>query len=179
MTSTMLTTERLELRPPQVGDLAGLIELVAHEDTRRFLGPTLPDAKSQAERLLRNAGSWALYGYGTFMVRRRGEEQLIGSCGIFHSWRGFGQGMDDVAEAGWIIHRDAWGHGVAGEAMRAVIDWFDNAHGPRRIACMIEEGNAASERVAAGLGFVRYGRQEADEGETSLNLYERLPGNPA
>jgi RimJ/RimL family protein N-acetyltransferase len=158
-----------------VGDLDGLIQLVADEETRRFLGPTAPNAKSQADRLLRNAGSWALYGYGAFMVRRGGEPQIIGNCGIFHSWRGFGQGMDDVPEAGWIVHRNAWGQGIADEAMRAVLDWFDAAHGRQRIACMIEEGNAASERMAAKLGFVRYGRQESEEREGAINLFERLP----
>ena len=176
MIGTVLTTERLELRPPTADDLPGLIELVAHEETRRFLGPVVLDAKSQADRLLRYVGSWALYGYGMFMVRHHGKEQIIGSCGIFQSWRGFGQGMDDVPEAGWIIHRDAWGQGVAGEVMRAVIDWFDTAHGPQRIACMIEEGNFASERVAARFGFQRYGRHEPEDGATPLNLYQRLPG---
>lgn len=176
MTEIRLITDRLDLRPPVAGDLSGLIELVADEETRRFLGPIVPDARNQAERLLRNAGSWALYGYGTFMVRRHGAAQIIGSCGIFRSWRGFGQGMDDVPEAGWIIHRDAWGHGVACEAMRAVIDWFDTVHGPHRIACMIEDGHSASEKVAARMGFLRYGRHEPDDGETPINLYERLPG---
>lgn len=173
---TVLTTDRLDLRPPTADDLQGLVDLVAHEDTRRFLGQMAPDMKSQAERLLRNAGSWALYSYGAFMVRRHGAERIIGSCGIFHSWRGFGQGMDDVPEAGWIIHRDAWGQGVAGEAVRAVLDWFDAAHGLQRIACMIEDGNTASERVAARFGFMRYGRHDAGDGEPPLNLYERLPG---
>lgn len=175
MIGTVLTTERLDLRPPTAQDLPGLLELIDHEETRRFLGPIVRDVKSQAERLLRNAGSWALYGYGTFMVRRHGEDQIIGSCGIFRSWRGFGQGMDDVPEAGWIIHRDAWGQGVAGEVMQAVTEWFDAAHGPQRVVCMIEEGHSASERVAARFGFERYGRHEPDDGETPLNLYERLP----
>lgn len=173
MTLPVLTTERFELRPPAVGDLAGLIELIAPDEMRRFLGPATPDVKSQGERLLRNAGSWALYGYGTFIVRRPGEAQIIGTCGIFHSWRGFAQGMDDVPEAGWIIRHDAWGQGVAGEVMRAVFDWFDKTHGARRVACMIEDGNAASERVAAKLGFVRYGRHEPDDGSEALNLFER------
>ncbi|MET0587989.1 MAG: GNAT family N-acetyltransferase [Novosphingobium sp.] len=175
MTQIVLTTERFDLRPPARGDLDGLIALIADEETRRFLGPATADVKSQGERLLRNAGSWALYGYGTFMVRRHGEEQIIGSCGVFHSWRGFGQGMDDVPEAGWIIHRDAWGQGVAVEVMRAVLGWFDEAHGPRRIACMIEDGHTGSERVAAKLGFVRYGRQEPEDGAAALNLFERQP----
>ena len=171
---TLLVTERLDLRPPVRGDLPGLVELVAHEETRRFLGPLAPDTRNQADRMLRNAGCWSLYGYGSFVVRRKDEDRIIGTCGIFHSWRGFGQGMDDVPEAGWIIHREAWGQGLAGEAMRAIIGWFDKAHGPQRIACMIEDGNAASERVAARLGFLHYGRHEPEDGSAPLNLYERL-----
>lgn len=174
MTQIVLTTGRFELRPPAMGDLAGLVELIAPYEMRRFLGPAMPDVKSQGERLLRNAGSWALYGYGTFMVRRPGDAQIIGTCGVFHSWRGFGQGMDDVPEAGWIIHRDLWGQGAAAEVMRVVLDWFDKTHGPRRIACMIEDGNTASERVAVKLGFARYGQHDPDDGITLLNLFERL-----
>jgi RimJ/RimL family protein N-acetyltransferase len=92
---------------------------------------------------------------------------------VFHSWRGFGQGMDDVPEAGWIIHRDHWGQGLAREAMRAILAWFDKAHGPRRIAAMIEESNTASQKVAAALGFLAYARQTFEG--SPLVLYERLP----
>ena len=169
----LLRTERLELWRPRVSDLPGLIELIAAEETRRFLGPAEANEKGQFEKLLRNAGGWALYGYGSFYLRFHGEAAIVGSCGVFHAWRGFGQGMDDVPEAGWIIHRDHWGKGIAGEAMRAILPWFDHAHGPRRIAAMIEEGNAASEKVAASLGFVAYGRQEFEG--SPLVLYERLP----
>jgi RimJ/RimL family protein N-acetyltransferase len=172
MTGPLLTTERLALWQPQASDLASLIELMTPDETRRFLGATPPDNRGQFERLLRNAGSWSLFGYGSFMLRRPGEDAILGSCGVFHSHRGFGQGMDDVPEAGWIVRNDCWGQGYANEAMERILDWFDTTHGPRRIAAMIEEGNAASERVAGALGFVRYGRQEYEGAQ--LNLYERL-----
>lgn len=168
----LLTTERLELWRPQASDLADLYALTLHDDTRRYLGGTAPSEADSASRLLRNAGSWSLYGYGVFMVRRRGEAQIVGSCGVFQSWRGVGQGMDDTPEAGWIIHPDYCGQGLAGEAMRAVLPWFDAVHGPRRVACMIEEGHTVSERLAGVLGFVRYGGVHS-EGEKPLGLYER------
>lgn len=172
-----LTTGRLELWTPAAGDLDDLVRLLEGEGMTRFLGPARADAFSQFERMNRNAGSWALYGYGTFYVRRRGENGIIGNCGVFHSWRGFGEGMDDVPEAGWVVRQDCWGQGVAGEVMQAALRWFDETHGPRRIACMIEEGNTASERLAAALGFVRYGRREPEAaGGPGLNLYERTPG---
>ena len=170
----VLRTARFELWQPRVGDVPGLVELIAAEETRRFLGPADPSARAQFEKLLKNAGCWALYGYGTFHVRRPGDDAIVASCGVFHSLRGFGQGMDDVAEAGWIVHRDHWGQGVAGEVMRAALAWFDAVHGPRRIAAMIEDGHAASLRVAASLGFVPYGRQ--DDEDATLILLERLPG---
>lgn len=169
----LLRSERLELWQPRLGDMPGLIELIAADETRLFLGPAEATAKSQFEKLLRNAGGWALYGYGSFHIRLHGASDIVGTCGVFHTWRGFGQGMDDAPEAGWIIRHDHWGKGIAGEAMRAALAWFDETHGPRRIAAMIEEGNTASQKVAAALGFVEYGRQEFEG--SSLTLYERLP----
>ncbi|MEJ2408262.1 MAG: GNAT family N-acetyltransferase [Novosphingobium sp.] len=170
-----LTTNRFELWKPDASDLDDLIRLLEGDDMTRFLGPAQPTALSQFERLMRNAGSWALHGYGIFYVRRPGESGIIGSCGVFHSWRGFGKGMDDTPEAGWIVRRDWWGKGVAGEVMRTVLPWFDETHGPRRIGCMIEQGNTASEKLAAALGFVQYASHEAEDGgEVVLNLFERV-----
>lgn len=168
----MLTTERYELWRPAIGDHESLYELTEAEETRRFLGGLQPDPGDSFARLHRNAGSWALHGYGTFMVRERGAEQIIANCGVFRSWRGK-PGLDDVPEAGWIVHKDHWGKGLAGEVMRAALAWFDAAHGPQRIGCMIEVGNVASERLAAALGFEEYQRETEGE-ERPLVLYERF-----
>lgn len=170
----VLRTDRLELRPVQASDLQGLVDLIASEETRRHLGPAVADHASQFERLLRNAGSWALYGYGSFAVRRLDDLELIGSCGIFHSWRGYGDGLNDTAEAGWLIRNDCWGQGIAGEAMDAIFVWFDAAFGPRLVVCMIEPDNAASERLASRLGFAAYGQHHLDRDDVDLVLYERL-----
>ena len=169
----LLTTARLELWRPQAGDLAELYALTLAEETRRFLGGFEPSERDSFARLLRNAGSWALYGYGSFMVRLKGSQQIIANCGVFRSHRGFGadQGLDDVPEAGWIVHRDHWGQGIAREAMEASLAWFDAEHGPQRVACMIEEGHKASDHLARRLGFVPHGRHEAEDGAT-LVLYE-------
>lgn len=173
----LLVTERFELWRPRASDLPDLCALLADPETRRFLGPANPDPQPQFERLMRNAGSWSLYGYGTFYVRPHGRPDLVASCGVFHSWRGFGPalGLDDTAEAGWIVRRDHWGQGVASEVMQAVLAWFCETHGARRVACMIEQGNIASERVAARLGFVRYASHTMEDDQVVLNLFERTP----
>ncbi len=175
MSRPVLTTARYELWQPQPDDLADLFELTRDEETRRFLGSFTPTEMDSFARLTRNAGSWALWGYGTFMVRVKGEHRIVANCGVFRSHRGFGpeQGLDNVPEAGWIVHRGAWGQGLASEVMTAALTWFDATHGRQRVACMIEEGHAASEAIATKLGFVRYGRQAPEQG-APLGLWERL-----
>jgi len=169
----MLTTQRLELWRPRASDRADLLAMMAPDAVRQFLGPAEASESDVFARLLRNAGSWALYGYGTFMVREKGRDgTIVGNCGVFRSFRGFGRGLDDVPEAGWIVAEPHFGKGYAVEAMRAALAWFDREHGPERIACMIEEGHKASMAIAAKLGFVEYGRHRPDEGR-ALVLYER------
>jgi RimJ/RimL family protein N-acetyltransferase len=163
MTGLLLHTERFELWRPAASDLAQLYALTEHDETRRYLGGLVPDMGDSHARLLRNGGSWLLHGYG--------RPEIIGNCGVFRSWRGL-PGLNDAAEAGWIIHRDHCGKGVAGEVMRAVLDWFDATHGRQRIGCMIEQGNTASQRLAAALGFVEYLRHP-DAAGRELVLYER------
>ena len=169
----LLRTDRLELWQPMASDLPGLYALTEAEETRRWLGGLIPSMADSFTRLHRNAGSWHLHGYGTFMVRLQGQPQIIGNCGVFRSWRGL-PGLDDVAEAGWIIHHAHSGQGIAGEAMRAALAWFDSTHGAQRVGCMIEQGNTASHRLAAALGFAEYARQPDPEGR-ELVLYERVP----
>lgn len=170
----LLSTPRLDLWCPRADDLPGLVTLLSGEEMTRFLGPARATPESQFDRLLRNVGSWILYGYGVAVVRQRGQDAIIGTCGVFHSWRGFGKGLDDSPEAGWIVRDDHWGKGYAREAASAMLDWFDQTHGPRRIACMIDKANTSSDRLARTLGFVPYDSHKDDAGAV-LILYERLP----
>ncbi len=171
----VLETERFELWRPERGDLPELYAITFDDETRRFLGSFAPSEMDSFNRLHRNAGSWTLHGYGTFMVRPKGEAEIVANCGVFRSHRGFGpeHRLDDVPEAGWIVRRDWWGKGLAREVMEAVLAWFDATHGRQRIAAMIEEGHDVSDKLAGRLGFVRYGRREGDDGPAVV-LYERV-----
>lgn len=147
-----LTTERLELWRPQTGDLKAMHAIVTDPQTGRFLGSSAP-LHEHATRFMRGAGSWFLYGYGPLMLRLRGSETLIGNCGVFHTFRGLGSDFDDNPEAGWIVAAEHVGKGLASEAMRAVLGWFELEHGRQRIVCMISPENEPSLRMAKGLGF--------------------------
>ena len=169
----LLVTERLELRVPAKDDLAIMRAIVDEPATARFLAPS-HSASDHFQRFCRNAGSWLLYGYGSFMLRERLSGELIGNAGVFHSDRGLGPDFDDLPEAGWILRADRIGMGVAREAMDAALGWFEREHGRLRIVCMISPGNAPSIRLAERLGFEPMREAVLPDAET-VRLFERVP----
>ena len=171
----VLTTERLELWRPQVTDRPLLEAMMASAAVRKYLGAMEPDTPDVFARLLRNAGCWSLYGYGTFMVRERGGADIVGNCGVFHSWRGLGADFDDKPEAGWILAESHFGKGIAREAMTAALHWFDSEHGLQEVVAMISPENAPSIALARKLGFVPTRATELPEGE-AVQLYSRRSG---
>jgi RimJ/RimL family protein N-acetyltransferase len=151
-TGPFLTTERLDLWRPTIADEPAMFAIISNPATHRYLGPMSTRA-DHFTRFQRNAGSWFLHGYGSFMVRPKGTAEVIGNCGVFHTYRGLGEDFDDRPEAGWILAESAVGRGIAREAMSAALAWFDEAHGPREVVCMIEPGNDPSFALAGKLGF--------------------------
>ena len=168
-----LVTERLELWQPRPGDLEALYRVVTHPATARYLGPQA-QLHDHAVRFMRGAGSWFLYGYGALMLRLRGREEVIGNCGVFHTFRGLGGDFDDNPEAGWIVAHDQVGKGLASEGMTAVLEWFERQHGLRRIVCMVSPGNVPSIRLAGKLGFRAMREAVLPDGDR-VRLFERLP----
>lgn len=169
--TVVLETARLVMRAPVVDDLEALFQLTEPAPMRRFLSMEEASREDAFARLLRNAGSWALYGYGTFIVRERATSALVGSCGLFRTRRGLGPDFDESPEAGWIVAQQFWGRGYAVEAMTAAIDWFTRLHGAQRSVCLIAPDHPASEGVAARLGYRLFAERSLHD--EPVNLYER------
>lgn len=168
-----LVTERLELWLPRAEDLHATYAIVTEPETSRFLG-AVARLDDHAMRFMRGSGSWFLHGYGSLMLRLRGQDEVIGSCGVFHTFRGLGGDFDDNPEAGWIISEKHAGTGLGREAMEAILAWFDRVHGPRRVVCLIEQGNAASVALAHRMGFATLRDTSLADG-TPITLFERVP----
>ena len=167
-----LTTQRFELWIPQARDMEGMLELVQHPETHRYLGP-MGTTGSHMSRILRNVGSWLVYGYGLLVVKRKGDPAPIGNCGIFHTHRDLGDDFDDRPEAGWIISAGNTGQGVASEVMEAILAWFDAEHGGE-LMCMIDPDNAPSLRLAEKLGFIDLRTATMRDGD-DVRLLRRPP----
>ena len=171
-TAPFLTTERLELWRPTMADEPAMFNIISNPATHRYLGPMSTRA-DHFTRFQRGGGSWFLHGYGSFMVRLKGSAEVIGNCGVFHSYRGLGEDFDDKPEARWILAESAVGKGIAREAMDAALAWFDRTYGPREVVCMVEPGNARSFALAYKLGFHEVRRAVLPDG-AEVELLARL-----
>jgi RimJ/RimL family protein N-acetyltransferase len=61
----------------------------------------------------------------------------------------------DAAEIGFLLNRRFWGHGYAGEAASAVVDWVFTIPNIYKVWATCDTENAASARVLEKLGFER------------------------
>jgi RimJ/RimL family protein N-acetyltransferase len=134
-----LETERLILRPWQEEDAEAAMSVYGEETVSRWLSPAMgrvPDSNAMRQLLQRwiteeagldsPAGRWA--------IELREDERLIGGAVLLPL------PPDNVdLEMGWQLAPQAWGHGYAAEAGRAVARWaftegFDEIMAVARVA---------------------------------------------
>ncbi|MFF4340606.1 GNAT family N-acetyltransferase [Kitasatospora sp. NPDC001540] len=149
MTVVELTTSRLRLRQWRDEDLDRWAELNADPEVRRYFG-TLLDRQQSAASLEHFRAELAERGWGWWAVELRSERRFLGFAGL--------DPVDaempfDGVEAGWRLHRDAWGHGYATEAGRAVLTYGFQELGLSEILAVIAEANEPSRAVARRLGM--------------------------
>ena len=139
-----LTTDRLTLRGWRDDDLDAYAPITADAEVMRFMGGVIDRAQTWREMAV-FAGHWELRGYGIWVVEREGA--LIGRIGLWQpeGWPGL--------EVGWLLGREAWGHGYATEAARASMEYAWSELGADRLISLIDPENVASQRVAERLGM--------------------------
>jgi RimJ/RimL family protein N-acetyltransferase len=141
----VLNTERLLLRPLGVADIDEFVEMHDHPEVARFI-PRL-ERPAAIERLRYAEVEWSQRGYGIFAVLDRVTGRFLGRAGLKY-WRQF-----DETELGWVLRRDAWGHGYATEAARACLTWGFSVLTVPYLTAMIHPENSASIGVARRLNM--------------------------
>jgi RimJ/RimL family protein N-acetyltransferase len=140
-----ITTDRLVLHPPNEGDFDAFATLVADPTAMHMIGG--PQVRAVAWRtFMTMAGSWAIYGFGFFMVRERSSGRVVGRIGTHRpdGWPG--------TEVGWALHGDAQGMGYATEAAAAAMDFAFDRLGWSEVIHCIDPLNEPSMAVARRLG---------------------------
>ncbi len=141
----LIETERLLLRELVMADLDEFVALHRDPEVVRFVRAL--DRAQAEERLQANEQEWEQRGHGMLAVLERDSGRFLGRVGLKY-WPQFQE-----TEAGWLLRRDAWGHGYATEASRACLDWGIATLPIPYITAMIAPENTRSTRVAQRLGF--------------------------
>lgn len=178
---TTLDTARLRMRPPRAGDGPALFAAVteALPELRRFLA-SLPWVASEpsvasSERFCRNGEANFLARKDLpFLMFERATDELIGAVGLHRIvWE------TPKAEVGYWIRSSRRGHGLVGEAVRALCDYaFEHLHAVR-VELVTDVENDRSRRVADRCGFQleglhRHDRRSPEGDLRSTCVYARL-----
>ena len=139
----------------------------------RFIGGRASTREESWARLLRYAGSWALLGFGFWVIREKASGAYLGEGGLLQGQRSLAVEFGTVPEVGWALVPSAQGKGYAQEALGAVLAWADDQAVDRTV-CLIEPGNIRSVRLAGALGFTAYSRSIYHGAR--VTLFERRRG---
>jgi ribosomal-protein-alanine N-acetyltransferase len=148
-----LTTDRLVLRPFEIGDAPEVRRLAGDP---RVAATTVhiphPYEEGMAEAWIGTHAEEFEEGRGlTLAITLRGPGALAGAIGLVRNRR------FENAEAGYWIGVPYWNAGYATEALSAVLDHAFGTMGLHRVHAHHMQGNAASGRVMEKVGMRREG----------------------
>jgi len=152
MTAPTLETDRLRLRGAVQADLEAAALMWGQAEVTRFIGGKPRSRQDAWFALLRGAGLWTIKGYGYWVVTDRQSGAFLGEAGFADFQRGLGAEFAFGPEAGWAFAPEAWGRGLATEAVLAIHQWLDQSQ-PQPSCCIIEPENLASVRLAEKAGY--------------------------
>lgn len=147
----IIETARLQLTPPVVEDAEEIFTSYARdpEVTRYLVWQPHESIKSTRDFVLRCLAVWALEVAYPWVIRRKGDERLLGMIEIRpDGYR---------ADLGYVLARPYWGQGIMTEAVRAVVDWAIGQPEIHRVWAVCDVDNRASARVLEKAGMEREG----------------------
>lgn len=149
---TMIDSERLRLAPPRLEDFEATVEMFSDEKVVTHIGAQPLDRAGAWTKFLRDAGHWAVEGFGLFSVFERQTGHYVGKVGHARFERLPEEDGRAAIEMSWTLKAHYHGKGYASEAAKAALDWFDSRH-KRRTFCIIAPANTPSLRLADRLGY--------------------------
>ncbi len=153
-----LCTDRLRLRPFNDSDADSLFALHSNAHVLRYWDAPPWSEPARAEQFITACRQMAERGTGTRLaVERASDEAFIGWCSLSRWNPDFRS-----ASMGYCLDDQAWGHGYATEAARALLQWAFDMLDLNRVQAETDTRNVASARVLEKLGFVREGTLRED-----------------
>ena len=146
----ILETERLLLRHHVLDYLDALWALYCNAEITKYI----PDAPRSYEEA-RDELEWHMHGHprhpelGLWATIHKETGKFIGRCGLL-PWEIEGQQEVEIA---YTLSQEYWGQGLATEAAKSILDYGFEKLKLRRLICLIDPENIASQRVAEKIGM--------------------------
>lgn len=148
MTTTILETERLRLRPRTMADLDDCLAMDFDPEVGRYLYPHGRPSREERRRVLQEqlSGTWPPVG-GAWTVEWCDRPGFLGWCGLFP--------LQDsgLTEIGYRFIPTSWGRGVATEAAARVLAHGFQALEIDPIVAVTHPENKASQAVLTKIGL--------------------------
>lgn len=152
VSTPIIETERLLLRPWEERDRAPFATLNADPVVMEFLAKTLTRAESDAY-IDRAKAHFAANGFGLFAVELKETGAFVGLVGITQV--PFESHFTPAVEIGWRMLKEYWGCGFAPEAAKASLQFGFNTLGLEEIVAFTIPVNVRSQRVMEKIGMER------------------------
>ena len=152
-----IETERVLIREVEAQDMDALFAIHNDAGVTRYIPhmywPTREKADAWYARLLdRRAQKSAIQCVVVRRATSEAPEAVMGTALLFNFEEASG-----LAEFGYLLGAQFWGRGYIQEALPAFIDCAFKEVGLRRLEAAVDSRNAASNKLAERLGFVREG----------------------
>lgn len=148
-----LETPRLILRQIQFADAEALFATFSDEAVMEFYGELPHRTVEESRELVRRQREWYARRQGIrWGITRRGEDVVIGSCGLFK--------FDEDArraELGYELGHAYWRQGIMAEALGAVLAFAFETLWLHRIEAVVDDANERSKGLLRSLGFMHEG----------------------
>ncbi len=153
-----LHTARLRLRPFADADADALFTLHSSARVLRYWDSPAWSDPSRAERFISACRQIEVAGTGARLAIDRVAD------GAFIGWSSLTSWNRDFRSAAltYCLDDEAWGHGYATEAARALLDWGFDTLDLNRVQAETDTRNLASARVLEKLGFLHEGTLRED-----------------
>jgi len=144
-------TPRLLLRRPRPSDADAIFARYSSDpEVTRYVGwPTHRAVEETQAFLDYSDDEWSRWPAGPYLILARDDRRLLGGTGISFE-------TAQRAMTGYVLARDAWGRGVATEALSAMVGVAGNC-GVRRLFALCHHEHGASARVLEKCDFAREG----------------------
>jgi len=167
MIDVKLESDRLLIRPFQLGDEQEVHAFSSDEKVNKYTGDVLRNTLAEAKKIITDVWypDYKNFGYGRFAVIYKPDNKLIGFNGFkYHSDEKF-------TDFGYRFLSDYWGKGIATESSEMILKYgYKNLPIDEVLAFVMEE-NPASSNVLKKIGF-KYLKLAGYPGEGEEKKYE-------